>query len=67
MKQLRWEESEKSREEERRSDRRTIRRKNEMRDQQLHAAVARSTFRSENSQNSESLFAVEVLKKCRPL
>ena len=32
-----------------------------MRDEQLHAVVARSTFRS------ETLLEVEMLNKCRPL
>ena len=41
-----------------------------MRDQQLHAVVARSTFRSQNVQStpgSDHFLEVEISKKCTPL
>jgi len=40
-----------------------------MRDAKLHAVVARSTFRSQNAQNTtlEPLLEVEMLKKRTPL
>ena len=40
------------------------------RNQKLHAAVARSTFRSENAKKLRgfgALFEVEMLKNCTPL
>ena len=41
----------------------------QMRDEKLHAVVARSTFRSENVQNTMfgRLLEVEMSKKCTPL
>ena len=64
----RSEETEKRREEERRSEKRKGQKKEDagepsgrMRDEQLHAVVARSTFRS------ETLLEVKMLNKCRPL
>ena len=41
----------------------------QMRDEKLHAVVARSTFRSQNVQNTSSgpLLEVEMSKKCTPL
>ena len=41
-----------------------------MRDEKLHAVVARSTFTSQNEQkhlNVGTLLEVEMLKKCTPL
>ena len=38
----------------------------QMRDEKLHAVVARSTFRSENAQNTSAL-EVGMSKKCTPL
>jgi len=40
-----------------------------MRDEQLHAVVARSTFASEKAQDLTfgALFEVEMSKKCTPL
>jgi len=42
----------------------------QMRDEKLHAAVARSTFRSQNVQNRPGLdhfLEAEISKKCMPL
>ena len=42
----------------------------QMRDEKLHAVVARSTFRSQNVQNTlmfGALLEVEMSKKCKPL
>ena len=40
----------------------------QMRDEKLHAVVARSTFANQNVQNtSGALFEVEMSKKCTPL
>ena len=41
----------------------------QMRDEKLHAVVARSTFPSQNLQNTRCgpLLAVEMSKKCKPL
>ena len=41
----------------------------QMRDEKLHAVVARSTFPSQNVQNTplSELLAVEMSKKCTPL
>ena len=40
----------------------------QMRDEQLHAVVARSTFRFQNAQNTSDHFLdVEISKKCTPL
>ena len=39
----------------------------QMRDEKLHAVVARSTFPSQNVQNTPPLLEVEMLKKCTPL
>ena len=42
----------------------------QMRDEKLHAVVARSTFRSQNAQNAPdvgALLQVEMSKKCTPL
>ena len=39
----------------------------QMRDEQLHAVVARSTFASQNAQSTGPLLEVEMSKKCTPL
>ena len=39
----------------------------QMRHEKVHAVVARSTFPSQNGQNTRGLLEVEMSKKCTPL